>query len=237
MSMNSVSSTNLLNKYTSAPKLPTGNNAVEEQSKTSKSQLTKEQDLILKQDRLIKLQKQEIDNLKSSQKSSSNSPVTTILSVIGVMAVLNMIFNYRSPQRIQAEMQQAARQMQDAMADSLRRAMQVMDDVDADVIAKPVEQSKHIINAIFNSDGKVVGKKIFDRATNKLLKIIEYYPGTKKPSTIESFDYVNQKINYNWYREDGTKAMQELFDLDSRKKIKTIFYKEDGKTIDKIKNA
>ena len=85
--------------------------------------------------------------------------------------------------------------------------------------------------------GKVVGKKIFDNENDRLLKVIEYYPGTKKPMTIEAYDYVNGRINYSWFREDSTRAMEEIFDIKTRDKIATFFFEEDGKTVSKVKRS
>ena len=234
MAINPTGSTNLLSKYTANQMV---NNSSSSQSAAPITPRTRQEDLIEKQKRLIQLQNDEINTLKSQQKTSSGNPVATILSIVGGITILNLILNYKSPRRIQAEMQQAAQQMQEAMNDSVRRAMQAINDADGDSVLKPKEQPKHIIRAIFDSVGKVTGKKIFDRESDRLLKIVEYYPGTQKPATVERYDYINNKINYSWFREDGTKAMEELFDLKSKQKLATFFFKEDGKTIAKTKRS
>ena len=237
MAINSTGSTNLLAKYGAAQTKTVTPNPAAQTSASAVVPRTSQEDLIVKQKRLIQLQNDEINTLKSQQKSSSANPLATILSIVGGITLLNFLFNYKSPRRIQAEMQQAAGQMQEAVEASVRRAVQIMNEADGDLVVKPKEKPKRIVNAIFDSMGKVIGKKIIDNENDRLLKVIEYYPGTKKPATIESYDYTKGQINYNWFRENGTKAMEEIFDLKTRKKITTLFYKEDGKTLSKIKNA
>lgn len=248
MAINPVGSTNLLSKYISAqnaasPALPaiSAANASLPGVSASVTPRTKEQDLIEKQKRLIKLQNDKINSLQTQKtqkpQSSSQGIVGTVLSIIGGITLVNFLFNYRSPAKMRAEMQQAAQQMQEVIEASMRRAAQIANEADGDIAIKPKEKPKKIMQAIFDSMGKVVGKKIIDNENNRILKVIEYYPGTKKPATIEAYDYVNKRINYNWFRENGTKAMEEIFDLKTRKKIATFFYEEDGKTVSKVKRS
>lgn len=242
MAVNSVGSTNLLSKYTASANNTAGGTSAQTktaaQMSSGVSPMTKDQDLIAKQQRLIKLQSDEINNLKS-QKQQSSSPgiVTGVLALIGGISLFNFLVNYKSPRRMQAEMQQAAQNMQEVIEASMRRAAQMANEADGDLVIKPKEKTKYSIRAIMDSVGKVTGKKIFDNENNRLLKTIEYYPGTKNPMTIEAYDYKKGQINYHWLRADGTRAMEEIFDLKSHKKLVTIFYKEDGKTVSKIQNT
>lgn len=230
--MNSVGSTNLLSKYNrnmqagqspypQSPQLPAGSTVPQ----------TKEQDLIEKQKRLIALQNNEINSLKAQNNSASHGFIPTVLSLIGGVALLNFIFTYKSPQRIKAEVAQAAAAMQEALDNSLRSAF------NSETAVQVKEKPKRVIRAILDNVGKVVGKKIFDNENDRLLKVIEYYPGTKKPMTIEAYDYVNGRINYSWFREDSTRAMEEIFDIKTRDKIATFFFEEDGKTVSKVKRS
>ena len=116
MAINPVGSTNLLSKYISAqnaasPALPaiSAANASLPAVSASVTPRTKEQDLIEKQKRLIKLQNDKINSLQTQKtqkpQSSSQGIVGTILSIIGGITLVNFLFNYRSPAKMRAEMQ------------------------------------------------------------------------------------------------------------------------------------
>lgn len=230
MALNTVNNTNLLSKYTAS------SSPSKLQSTTLKPDVAKtpsKDELILKQKQLIKLQKQELENLRNNRKAESGGGgkiITGLLMGLGAIYIFDAFMTGRLLRR-----QPDITEMMSQMNKELEKSFRAMAEADGDaIIPQAVNKSKKIIRAIINSAGKVIGKTVTDRKTGRVLKNIEFYQGTQKPCTVEVFDYNNNRKYYKWLRENGTKMWEEIFDLKTDKKLSTYFYSEDGKNIEKI---
>ncbi len=103
-------------------------------------------------------------------------------------------------------------------------------------IIKMNPETGNIIECQFMKDGKT--KKVileYIKDSEYIKRTILYKEGTDLILEIFESDFDNDRLTSTVFREDGeTVNFVKIFEISSGNLLQTVFYKEDGKTVDKI---